>query len=221
MIPFTKQMLHEIILQESQNGSVSIVHENRDGYTIWDETEFKFIHFTGSEFITKDWLCKKIYMNQKLQYILSISVSQLAEILLSELPVEYFQTLNHLEIIYRKSDFQVTAKHLYGNRHEPIYAFDTDAFWLNTEILSLFEYNTILLNAGKLCKNKNMYSHSTEHLRYCFLENVFYAFQKMLLETNIFLPIEDYPLSLMQESELISFGKNHAENVFKKENYIN
>ena len=204
-LTFSKDALKQMILAEEKNHSLTLMQETPDGFVAFDENEFKYIHFTGSEYIDQEWLKSKIYINPKVKYLLKMSSDNLAFLLMQILPKEYFQTFERMFIIYRKSDFQIVANALYGDKKHFIYAFDAEKLWNNADSIMLFEYNTIIINASHLQKNisKNDYQKAMFH-------QIFYMMQKLILSTNIFLSETAYPLSLAEENALQLFAGTKA-----------
>lgn len=210
MVYITKEELLKSIADEP---SIELLEETVATVTVYDKTEGKEITFTFQEAMSVQWLASKITISESATSIFRLSKEHIAEVLYLNLPSEHFMTLNRIFISGNESDYEKIEDILDAE------GYGVDSYNNQCGVM-LNYYNSVVINVNVIqAVSKEVFpeeyfgkKYESETVR-GFWSTAFHEIRHLMLDTNIFLPEEVYPINLSEEKEVESFGNRVTEQI--------
>lgn len=210
---FDRDILLNTIKNDIKEGSVELLSVSDENIVIYDNIDGKKITFTMENYITPEFIEKKISSSDAAKNIISYTPQYIARVLLKNLSPEYFITLNKIFIVATEEDVEALEENIIG---------EYCGFYDNINDLCgimLFEHNCIVVNVGVISSVSNEVfcgyddSYIQADIERGFWSTIFHEFRHLLLDTNIYLSENEYPVSLSAEAEVEKFGNTIMENM--------
>lgn len=212
--PITKAELLIAIKEEIDDDNFEVLEETEEYTLVFDCYDDRNLCITYGEAIDTDWLAQKIYINPKAKHRFNLNAKEIARILLLNLTKDYFTTLSKVYFVYKYNDIKKIAKDLYDDEHNDV-AFDYDSFFYDQCGLMFWEHNCVFINLKvieKISKEVFPENPKSEIVRGIW-STVFHEFRHLLLNSNIFSSLEDYPKEEASEENVEDFGNSTMENM--------
>jgi hypothetical protein len=215
-------------LQElASDKEIEILQETDDGILVYDLEYGKEIAYNLN--MTVEKLIDKIYINPSIPKYCMPDKKKVAEYLIKHLPVDAFYTLNKICFVYgEEADCETLAQF-----------FDEDVDWAREVILSdnlgkmWFEYNSVLIDVKNIIESAEQIaredramgwpsSERTDTMRQIAI-TLIHELRHLMLDTNIVLSEEEYPVNLSAEESVEHFAVRtigmYGHNIFTERGY--
>lgn len=205
-----KGNLINAIKKDEEDENIEILSLTNQNIVVFDDC--RNICYTFPDNINLKYLEDKIIISNKLCYKYKMNKSDIAKKLMSVLSLDYFITLNKIYIIYNQYDISKFVK-------------DTDLcdeckdyfneFYSNQCGLMVYENQCVLINfrvIEKLARKLSFdYYDFKKELSIGFWSTLFHELRHQLLENNMYLPEDIYPINDTSEESVEDFGNMMAE----------
>lgn len=208
---FDRDAFLDTIKNDAEKDDVELLSVSDENIVIFDNMEGKEITFTMEEYINPAFIEKKISLSSAAKEIISYSPGYIASILFKNLSPEYFMTLNKLFIVATEKDIEALEEDLVG---------EYCGYYDNINDLCgimLFEYNCVVVNVGAISSvsNEVFAGYDSGYIQSDiirgFWSTIFHEFRHLMLDTNIYLPEDKYPVNLSAEEAVEEFGNQLME----------
>jgi len=208
--------------------SITIEEQNERGILVWDEDEEKEIPFFFLEHMDASALAERIYVSKDIPQKYQVDKQALAKYLWNVCDRNAFVTLDEMVIIwsvpedteqFELQDFKDSGLVHLRERFEDDYALE-----LGDELLGVmwYERNVVVINMGEIVRTgewieresidiEDPYFLAENQIIIGLLTTVLHELRHLQMDTNIVLPLDEYPLELGNEAEVEEYCREVFE----------
>lgn len=227
----TKEYLLAVL---SDIDSLHIEEKNEEGMLLWDDEAAKTIPVHFIERLSPSALSRLIHISSDIPSAYQIDKTVLAQYLLDACDKNAFITLEEMVVIWSEPDEPDTfdpsdfvdeqSKRLYEKYYDD-YAYEIGSGCLGQ---LWFERNTVMINMGEIVRtaaaiakeNSDLfdpYFSFERQVEIGFLTTAIHELRHLQMDTNVFLPEDDYPLELGSEEAVEEYCRSAFESVYARQ----
>lgn len=214
-----EDIIHSLKALESE-GDIQILGSSRNAIYIYDNEDGKEITYTFQR--SKTGLAKHVHVSRRIPRKYRPNKQKLVEYLLA-LPNDALLTLSEVWVLWDEEDYELMTDY-----------HDVDSAWTETlydeENLGKmwFDQNTVIINMQNIVNSAleeeyedykvGIPSHFDEDVQEQTALTVVHEIRHVMMDTNIILPEDEYPLNLASEENVEEFARKwvaiHGYNIF-------
>lgn len=229
-VPLSPNILtkEQLLAEIADIDSLCIEESDDHGVLLWDDEDAKYIPVRFLENFSPEALAGLIHISSDIPSAYQVDKSALAQYLWSTCDKNAFITLEELVVIWSEPDNPETFEPsgFVDEQSARLYKkyCDEYAYEIGSDVLGQlwFERNTVLVNMGEIIRtakeiaNENKaipdpYFSFENQVDVGFLTTVLHELRHLQMDTNIFLPEDDYPLCLNSEEAVEEYCREAFE----------
>lgn len=191
----------EILCFLEEDPNIEVYEVTDSNVTYYDHNMGKVTTISFMEAFTVKDLVDKIYISEHLPEFARIDKTGLATYLMKAMEPTAFMTLNKIWILADYADYQLMAKE---HSAEALSFYSENSFgqmWFDQNVVFVDFSN--ILNRAESCADEFEISSETDLKQFVRCEGIvtiLHELRHLQLDTNIFLPVDDYPSELAEET---------------------
>ena len=209
-----KQSIIHSLKQLADEGEVEILSQTQKRITIWDSAGYgKELTFYFKEYFTYGSISRRVYVSPYIPkpYKSTFNKKLIVDALLNKIDTNCLLTMKALFIIYDDRD------------RERLMALTNDEYALEIGMdlvgVTWWERNICIVNANEIIAVAKEVHGDDKHYLQQEVEiglgtTIIHELRHLLLDTNILLPEDEYPIELASEEMVEEYCRNFYENHF-------
>ena len=212
-------IIHSLKELESEN-EIEILECSRSSITIYDYQDGKEITYTFRR--SKTSLAQHIHISKKIPQKYRPNKEKLIQYLLA-LPEDVLLTLNEVWLLWNFDDYEDMVDY-----HDVDSAWATDLYDENVLGKMWFDQNTAIIDVQNIVKSAleieeqdiamGLYGYADTDIKEQTVLTIVHEIRHIMMDTNLILPEDDYPIHLASETEVEDFARmwvsDHGWNIF-------